>query len=147
MSKKNVRWLTLLFAGMMAVPFAGCTPSSSADEKVDATKTQIWVDHYNGGVGNAWFAPLKERFEAAYADYKLGDKVGVQVLKSDHKNEGSQQIDGVTSSKMDIYFAEKFYYYEGISKNVFLDITDVVTEQNSDGKTILYANDTGVLPA
>ena len=141
MSKKNVQWLTVLLAGMMAVPFAGafagCASSSSSNEEIDATKTQIWVDHYNGGVGNAWFAPLKARFEAAYADYKLGDKVGVQVLKSDHKNEGSQQIDGVTSSKMDIYFAEKFYYYEGISKNVFLDITDVVTEQNSDGKTIL----------
>ena len=63
--------------------------------------------------------------------------MGVQVLKSDHKNTGSQQIDGITSSTMDVYFAEHFYYYEGISKGVFLDITDVVTGMNSDGKTIL----------
>ena len=139
MKTKKMKWLTLMLAGMLMIPAAGCKGDEPTvgGEKIDTTKTQIYVDHYNGGVGNSWFAPLKARFEEAYKDYKLGDKVGVQVLKSDHKNTGSQQIDGITSSTMDVYFAEHFYYYEGISKGVFLDITDVVTEQNSDGKTIL----------
>lgn len=136
---KKIKLTALLLASMMVLPTVACGPSatgSNGTEAVDENKTQIYVDHYNGGVGNEWFAPLKARFEAEYANYQIGEKVGVQLIKSDHKNVGTQQIDTVTSSTMDVYFADRFSYYEGISKGVFLEISDVVTETNSDGKTI-----------
>lgn len=132
---KKFRFVAILLAVVMVLPFFGC--NNRGNEEIDTTKTQIYIDHYNGGVGDSWFKPLKERFEAAYADYKIGDKVGVQLILSNHKNFGTELIDSVTSSNMDIFLSERFYYLEGIAKGDFLDITDVVTSMNSDGKTIL----------
>lgn len=131
---KKFRFVAIILACLMVVPFFGC--SNDGSEDIDTTKTQIYIDHYNGGVGDNWFAPLKARFEEAYADYKLGDKTGVQLILSNHKNQGAQIMDTLTSSSMDVYLSDGFYYYEGLAKNCFLDITDVVESINSDGKTI-----------
>jgi len=131
---KKFRFVAILLVCILVIPMFACTNKSG--EGIDETKTQIYVDHYNGGVGDAWFTPIKTRFEEAYKDYKLGDKTGVQLIKSNHKNQGTQIIDTISSSSMDVFFSEKFYYYDGIAKDVFLDISDIVTEVNSDGKTI-----------
>lgn len=131
---KKFRLVAILLVGIMAIPFIGCSSGESVE--IDETKTQIYIDHYNGGVGDAWFEPLKTRFEEEYKDYKLGDKTGVQLILSNHKNEGTQIMDTLTSSSMDVYFSDTFYYYEGLAKNCFLDISEVVESVNSDGKTI-----------
>ena len=46
-------------------------------EQIDATKTQIFVNHYDGGVGHEWLDSsdpnrkgIKQKFEELYKDYK-----------------------------------------------------------------------------
>ena len=140
MKKKG--FLAIVLAGMLAFGAFGAfgcggNAGSGFDEEIDAERTQIFISHYNGGVGNAWYKPLKQRFEAAYANYELNGKKGVQLLMSNHKTEGKQEISSVSSSKMDVYFSENFDYYEGCNKGIFLDISDAVTSvDTADGKSV-----------
>lgn len=135
---KKIKFLAIVLSLMMSVSFFSCAPSNSGDgEEIDNTKTQIWISHYNGGVGHAWFEPLKKRFEEEYKDYVIGDKKGVQVMRYDHKDKGSAEINNVKDSSFDIYLSDGFDYYEGYSRGLFLDITDVISDINSDGKTIV----------
>ena len=131
---KKFKFVAFLLACVITFPLFACSNNSGV--VIDETKTQIYIDHYNGGVGDAWFAPLKTRFEEAYKDYEIGDKKGVQLIISNHKNQGTQIIDTISSSSMDVFFSEKFYYYDGLAKDLFLDISDIVTKVNTDGKTI-----------
>ena len=134
---KKLRILAVILAGLCVMPFFGCGGSDSGyDEDIEENKTQIYISHYNGGVGNAWYKPLKERFEKAYENYELNGKKGVQLLISNHKTAGSQEINSIAASNMDVFFSDDFDYYAGVNKNIFLEVTDAITGNNSDGKTI-----------
>ena len=137
---KKIRLTAIILVCAFIASAFGCggKPGESGyGEAIDENRTQIYISHYNGGVGNAWFKPLKERFETAYADYELNGKKGVQLLMSNHKTRGSQEISSVSASQMDVFFSDGFDYYEGLSKNLFLDISDAVNATNSDGKKII----------
>ena len=134
---KKLRFLAVALASVCVMPMFGCSNSNDGfDESVDKNRTQIYISHFNGGVGNSWYKPLKERFEKAYENYELNGKKGVQLLISNHKTSGGQEINSVSVSKMDVFFSDDFDYYAGVNKNIFLEITDAVTGNNSDGKTI-----------
>ena len=137
---KKIRLTAIILVCAFIASAFGCggKPGESGyGEAIDENRTQIYISHYNGGVGNAWFKPLKERFETAYADYELNGKKGVQLLMSNHKTLGPQEISSVSASQMDVFFSDDFDYYEGLSKNLFLDISDAVNATNSDGKKII----------
>lgn len=123
---------TSLFAGCGGTPVGG-----GGNQQIDTEKTQIYVDNYNGGVGKNWLTKMAARFEAKYASYEGVDgKVGVQVVVNNHKNKGKFILNSIESSTQDVYFSEDMPYYDLTSRNLALDITDIVTTANSDGKTI-----------
>lgn len=126
--------LMVLLALMVMFTGVACGRDGGVD--VDADKTQIYVDHYNGGFGDAWLKKVIKRFETEYANYQgANGKVGVQVIVNNHKNQGTQIIDSISGSSQDVYFSDMLYY-DLVAKGVALDISDVVTEENSDGKTV-----------
>ena len=61
---KKLRFLAVALASVCVMPMFGCSNSNDGfDESVDKNRTQIYISHFNGGVGNSWYKPLKERFE------------------------------------------------------------------------------------
>ena len=65
---------------------------------IDEEKTQLYVGNYNGGVGDKWLDEIIPRFEAAYADYQLNGKTGVQVIKDSDKDCTGKTLGGTLSA-------------------------------------------------
>ena len=133
--KKRV---ALMLAAMSIVAsFAGCGGfNEEGGEKVDAKKTQLYVHSYGGGVGNDWLTAIADKFEKEYAEtsFEPGtDKKGVQIITDTSK---SDQISIIANNKNNIIFAEAVAFNALSKSGLVLDITDVVTELNLDGKTI-----------
>ncbi len=112
---------------------AGCG-AKPVGQDVDTSKTQLYVSHYNGGVGNAWLTDAEQRFEEAYKDYEFepgSGKKGVQIMRTDHKNAG---IMGTLSASDDeVFFMQEIPYND--YTNQFVDMTDMVTEWTLPGET------------
>lgn len=131
--------LALLLPAMMTL--ASCSGRDKG-QKIDNTKTQVNLKYYAGGFGTEWIDAAIAAFEEKYANYSFEEgKVGVQVIKDYVKS--SDTADLVKGSKNNIYITEGVNYYEFLSKDVMLDITDLVkgnaaTGPDSDesGKTI-----------
>lgn len=122
---------------MMASMFFAACDYVPVGEKTDESKTQLYVSNYNGGYGEAWLNSVKEGFEREYADYELNGKKGVQILIDNAKVLGAATVDTAKASKNEIFFNEEVYYESLIQNNVALDISDIVTGEGKDGKTIL----------
>lgn len=108
----------------------GCTKKSG--EKIDKTKTQIYVGMIDGGFGTSWFEPVEKAFEEMYAEVSFQkDRKGVQIIvdpsattyMTDHL------INNIGNMKQELLFTESGFdfYYDFINKELVLDITDVVT--------------------
>ena len=128
---KNLLLLTL--AVIMSCSAFGCNrPSSSV--KIDPTKTQLYIYNYDGGVGSEWLDPLIARFEDANKNESFeSGKTGVQVIAKKTKSDFNSLLQ---TSRDAVFFVQQAYYNQLQSQGKILDITDVVTEMNSDGKTI-----------
>ena len=96
----------------------------------DATKANLSVATYDGGVGKAWLEDAIARFEAKYATathFEAG-KTGVAISLDGSKTKYSGnklQEDG--ELKKDVYFTEAVDYYGLVTKGMVADISDVVT--------------------
>lgn len=100
--------------------------------EVDSTKTQINLKYYAGGLGTDWIDAAISAFEAKYANYSFEKgKVGVQVMK-DYQKSGDT-ADLVKGSNNNIYITEGVNYYEFVTKDVMLDITDLVKSGAATG--------------
>ena len=136
--KKITKALNLILAcvvGFGALSFVGCGDEKNKD--IDPTKTQLEINHYLGGVGNAWLYDVKTRFEAAYSDYQgVNGKVGVEVRINDQKKNGEDLFNELGMTSDEIFFTDKSKLYDMVLSDYVLDISSVVTEQNADGKTI-----------
>lgn len=140
----NKKTLSVLLAACMLTgsigALAGCGESSlvgGGGIKVDKNKTQLYVNNYRGGFGDEWLTKVTQRFEEAYADY-VGEngKVGVQIIPNHHKTKGTELLSTIPSSSDEVFFSETMMYTQLVSNGSALDITDIVTETNTDGKTI-----------
>lgn len=115
----------------------GCMPSFI--EKVDNTKTQLYIANYSGGAGTEWLNDVKTRFEEKYKDERFEEgKVGVQLMVSHDKNyEWSKIKDIIKTDQNDIYFTQNVDYYNAASEGLFYDLTDFIEQVNvNDNKTI-----------
>ena len=120
--------LTVSLAAMLAVPAVACG-TKEVGREVDDTKAQLYVSNFNGGVGTDWLYTAISRFEAAYANKEfIPGKVGVQVHVEKHKSSVDGLAGQIKTAKADVYFLENVNYYDCISRGLFLDITDIVTE-------------------
>ncbi len=134
--KTTRRILSLALAAvMLCLCLCACaTPNDTLDgeeylnEKVDTSKTQIYVYSFDGGYGSDWLNAVKIRYEALHANdsYEEG-KMGVQIMINAKK----ESIEGITSQILDnrdeIYFTEYAYYYTLKAAGVLGDITEAVT--------------------
>ena len=63
---------------MFAAACDGRTGGKNSAEKIDATKTQLYVGTYDGAYGDEWLYAVKTRFEEKYKDVSFeSGKTGV----------------------------------------------------------------------
>lgn len=140
--------IAILLATLFIFSMSGCgngsNPSGGGSgtrppEQIAQDKTQLYVSNYNGGYGTEWLYAIKDRFEKDYAETVFQEgKKGVQiVIHADKDNYAGQALYnkmGVTSDE--VFFAESVTFNDYVSSGYMLDISDIVTGENLDGKTI-----------
>ncbi len=123
--------LVVAVSVLLAFSAAACTdPTGGETERIDTTKTQLYVYNFYGGYGSDWLAAAKERYEELHKDdvYEEGKK-GVQIFINNQKKSmmevvASQVLDNVD----EVYFSEYSYYYTLKNLGILGDITDAVTK-------------------
>lgn len=132
---KILKNLTAVLALSLTCVSVGC---GGGEAGIDKTKTQLYISNYDGGYGSQWLYDIAAKFEGDYAETVFQDeKKGVQIhFDCSKNNTGATAFSSMASSRNDVYFTESCYYYDFVSTNKFLDITDVVTGVNADGKTV-----------
>lgn len=111
----------------IAMPFSGCT--ELVGERVNPNQTQLYVANLNSGLRDMWLQALKVRFEKAYADTSFEEgETGVQIIVDNNAYSGFGYLDRLSGDPNEVYFTENVMYYDFVSKNLFADITDAVTE-------------------
>ncbi len=132
--KKNVsRLLAILCVIVLVFSLTACNtngPSSTdpANEKVDDSRTQLYVFNFAGGYGVEWLVAAKERFEELHKDDVLEEgKKGVQIIINNEKTQGNALDAQILDNRDEIYFAEHVAYYTLKSLGVLADISDAVT--------------------
>ena len=142
----------LLACGLAAV--AACSSvaalgaCSEVIEDIDATKTQLYVANYNGGVGEKWLDEAAKRFEEEYKDvvFEPGtDKVGAQIMIRHNKSyDGLSLKNSIgTDTLYEVYFTGGANYLDFTGNGYLYDLTNLVTNKvnKDDGKTILSKMD------
>ncbi len=98
-------------------------------EKIDSSRTQLYVGTYDGAYGTAWLYRAKEKFEEKYKDVHFEEgKTGVQVLIEPNGSYiGTSLRDTIQNNKNDVFFIEDVNYYDFVGLGKIANITDVVT--------------------
>ncbi len=131
MKKIISMFLVALMAAVSAVSITGC---GKVGEKIDETKTQIYVNVKETGVGTTFATNLKLAFEEEYAgkSYETGKK-GVQVMIT--KNDvDKENIEGsLSSDSTDIFYLPNFPIKNLVAlasgtSEYLEDVSDIVTE-------------------
>lgn len=96
-------------------------------------KIKIEVVNMDGGIGTDWLYNTEERFEAAVANTSYGSYVG-----ADLKITSKQGLRNMTmnSEGFNVYFAERVDVPLFIKSGLFLNINDIVTEKDENGRSI-----------
>ena len=114
----------------------GSANSGETEKTVDNSKTQLYVQNYTAGFGDAWLYDLEARFEEEHKDtvYEEGKK-GIQVWHQGAMKQFTGQ--DVIAGTQEVYFMEGAEYYALTSVEGALEnLTDIVVNPNTDGKTI-----------
>lgn len=102
--------------------------------KIDPTRTQLYVANFDGGVGSEWLDKIITAFEQKHAETSFEpNKKGVQIIPDKSK---SDHLSAISTEIYNVIFAESVKYNELAASGKILDITDIVTSVNEDGKTI-----------
>lgn len=130
--KSAKKVLMTVLAVLMIIPafsFVGCVGDGGGDQKIDTTKTQLYIGHYNGGYGDRWLQSLARRFEAYTSEMSFEEgKKGTQLIISNDKDvyHGSTLLNTMATSQYEIFFTEGGSYYDFMAKDLLLDISDVM---------------------
>lgn len=133
--------LVMSLCAMMAMSATGCGAGSQTQDGPKGNVSKLQVASCNLGFGIQWLKNLEKKFEAAYAETEFEEgKKGVDIVVTP-KNQFASTLSG---SGIDVGFDEGVAYFDMAAQGKFLDITDIVTGENMDGKTIqskLYESD------
>ena len=131
---KNKRNVGLIFC----LPFLSLVSTScfarENGEKIDETKTTIYVGNIEGGIGEEWLQRAKSKFEDKYKDVEIVDdngktKKGVQILITSNKNVAGNNIGtALNTLPYEVYFTELVYYNSLVSNNDLVDLTSMVEQ-------------------
>ena len=127
--KNIVKVVSVLLCLMMVFALTvGCNRNDDFNQKVDKTKTQLYVKYYNGGFGDEWLNKLCAEFEAMYADAHLEEgKTGVQIMKEFTRGQLSGPND-MKGKLNNVYLMENIDYYTFVASGMLLDLTDTIND-------------------
>lgn len=127
--KKFSKQISIALACVCAFATMGvaCGPRED-DVKVDSTKMQLYVGQEANGFGEEWLDQTVAAFEEEMKDHEFSNgKKGVQVIVSHTGYTGMSYVNKIKTDSTDVIFSEKAYYYDFLSKNSLMDITEAVT--------------------
>ena len=125
--KKFLSYVCGVLCFVLLCSLSGC--GGKVIQSYDKDKVQLFVQTYDGGFGQEWMNDVKERFEAKYADYTLGDKKGVEVVIDPRIEIGNELPAKIQVTKNEIFFTEICNYFNLKNEGILLDVTDVLTEK------------------
>ena len=121
--------------------FAGCNggpATGGVTEKIDESKTQLYVSVFNGGIGTEWMTGIEKAFEEANKNicFEPGtDKMGVQIIATPSADNGKKiSTNGLAGYSDEVFFTEIIPYYEWAQKGMIADISDVVESVAANGE-------------
>lgn len=124
--------IVIILMVVLCMGTAACSNNLFIDsgEKVDTTKTQLYVSNYAGGVGSEWLEKAAARFSETYKDTEFTPgKKGVQILINPNKEMRVDLEDTLRNGPTDeVFFGEHMYYSKWAEAGYLLDITDMVQE-------------------
>ena len=132
--KANKRFFALVMTlALVATALVGLVACDRDNGQIiDSTKTQINLKYYAGGLGTDWMDAVIKTFEEKYADYSFEEgKTGVQVMKTYQKDTDTPDL--VKGSDHHLYITENVNYYEFLSKDAMLDLTDLIQSGAATG--------------
>ena len=121
--KKTLVFGLTAFCGLSSVAFSGCAGGGLGDsyeEEIDTSKTQIYVEIFNGGYGRDWLDVLKADFERDNPQYQ----VMISAAKRDTYTVATAISTGNGTS--DVYItAGSMYFKDLIDTDNLVDLTDI----------------------
>ena len=120
---------TVLMGATTMSAFSACGGTKVQDEEYDATKANLTVATFDGGVGRAWLDDAAARFEELYKDatnFQEG-RTGVNIIVDGSKDKYGGKTLAEKALNKDVYFTEGVDYYDFVNKGKVADITDVLT--------------------
>lgn len=132
MRKNRLKVLSMLMCVLMSfvalVSGVGC--GGGGGEKVDNSKSQLYVGIYGGGYGTAYMEDLKVRFEeyAKEMEFEPGRK-GVQIFYQEDKDKykAGTLVDTISYDTNDMFHVTGDELEKFLAGDKILEITDVVT--------------------
>lgn len=131
---KNTKKISSTIMAMIFLAAIGTTTAcGDSGQGGTGTALSLTVYSYGGGFGTEWLDVAAKRFEEKYAEKDFGNgKIGVSIDIVSSKTNGMAEVNASSGSGKDIYFCQEIQYYDAVTQNRFLDITDIVTENLTD---------------
>ena len=124
--KKLVTLIMACFMALSSFAFVGC---GNDDEKIDKTKTQIYVSSFDGGIGSEWIESLGQVFAQRVQNYSFEEgRKGVQIIVKDTTDTGDYLQARMLSQDHDIYFTEEVVYNNYVNAGIVYDMTDIMEQ-------------------
>lgn len=132
------KFISILLAAFISVASlavgAGC--ASGSGEKKDSTRTQLYVNVLECGVGVDFLTSLKAAFEEEYKETSFEEgKKGVQVMITQSRIDGDNIISALAGDSIDVFYVAnmdistlvKLGDGTNVTSDYLEDITDIVT--------------------
>ena len=130
MMKKLKSFIAVFLAAITVASICAC-----GEEKEDPTKTYLDVGVFDAGLGTRYFDEMKKDFEEYYANEHFEDgKTGVVLRDSKMNTEynPANLIGSMKNYKQVLYLLNTGDYDAFTSKDLFADVTDVMTDRYLD---------------
>ena len=131
--------LAAIMSFMLLVP-AGCNVK---EMEIDETKTQLYINIFDGGLGTEWSTVIGKRFEEKYKDWQgANGKVGVEIVPVGSKDTGPDTISaGLRSGTVTGDIFANMNGWQGWARlypDLCEDLTDIANEKiyGDDGNLV-----------
>ena len=132
-TKKVLALAVTLLMGASSISAFGACGGKPIETGEDATKANLSVRTYEGGVGREWLDEAAARFEKMHENsthFQEG-RTGVKIHVDGDKTNYGGTVLAEKSLKEDVYFTESVDYYKFVNRDKVANITDIVSGENS----------------